>query len=402
MHATMNGSAIPKLDLPRLPRFGWATFSAAKDTSVPCILDSPDKVFTSSGRAAIAFALRELGVGRGDRVLVPTYHCPTMIAPVVAAGARPLFFAIDSAGTPQLDAIEKIDLSQVRAMIAAHYFGIPQPMARIRAFCDERKIALIEDCAHAMFGQADGRPIGRWGDYAIASLTKFLPTTDGGCLVSAHGPPRVPSMQRRPMFDELRSVVNALEIGAQHHGMPGFNRTLAAAVAIAKRFRGAGGGDPASTRGADEANRTSNDPLTDFAAASPLWRRASTWSRWIARAAHRQRIVASRRRNYHHLAALLASVPGARVLWPELPESAVPYVFPLWVAAPARFYQRVRRAGIPVFRWDHVWPGVPMLPGDCGPDWAVHVFQLGCHQDLDLDDLALMADTLREILLSAE
>ena len=39
---------------------------------------------------------------------------------------------------------------------------------------------------------------------------------------------------------------------------------------------------------------------------------------------------------------------------------------------------------------------------DTGSDWAVHVFQLGCHQDLELDDLAVMADTLREILATVE
>jgi hypothetical protein len=87
---------------------------------------------------------------------------------------------------------------------------------------------------------------------------------------------------------------------------------------------------------------------------------------------------------------------------PDLPERAAPYVFPLWVDAPAKVYQRVRRAGIPVFRWDDVWPDIPMMPRDTGSEWAVHVFQLGCHQDLELSDLAAMADALREILSTAE
>ena len=43
-----------------------------------------------------------------------------------------------------------------------------------------------------------------------------------------------------------------------------------------------------------------------------------------------------------------------------------------------------------------------MMAGDTGSDWAVHVFQLGCHQDLELDDLAGMADTLRDILATVE
>jgi hypothetical protein len=394
-------AAFPLLSAPRLPTFGWATFSGEKDTGVPCILDSPYRVFTSAGRAAIALALRDLKIGRGDRVLVPTYHCPTMIAPVVATGAYPLFFPIDSAGTPRIDLIANLDLTRVRAMIAAHYFGIPQPMAKMRAFCDQRGFALIEDCAHAMFGQADGRPIGSWGDYAIASLTKFLPTADGGCLVFARRPDREPEVPRRSATDELRSVVNTLESGTRYNALPGINKPLAAAFALVNRYRGKEKPEGPAARGAGEPAQRAVDSVTEFTAGSPLWRRASTWSRWIARFAHRQRIVATRRRNYNHLAALLADFPGARVLRPDLPEGAVPYVFPLWVAAPARSYQRVRRSGIPVFRWDQTWPDVPMIPGDCGPDWAVHIFQLGCHQDLQLDDLSRMADTLRNILSAA-
>jgi dTDP-4-amino-4,6-dideoxygalactose transaminase len=76
-----------------------------------------------------------------------------------------------------------MSLSGVRAIVVVHYFGLPQPMTAIRRFCDERTITLIEDCAHALFGKADDQPVGSIGDYAIASLTKFLPTSDGGCLV---------------------------------------------------------------------------------------------------------------------------------------------------------------------------------------------------------------------------
>ena len=54
-------------------------------------------------------------------------------------------------------------------------------------------------------------------------------------------------------------------------------------------------------------------------------------------------------------------------------EQAAPYVFPRWVDAPARSYQRVRSAGIPVFRWDEVWPDLRRIPADTGSDWAVHV-----------------------------
>ena len=401
---------VARRRLPRLPLLGWSAFAGARHASLPCILDRPDVLFTSSGRAAIALALRDLGVRKGDRILVPTYHCPTMIAPVAAAGATPLFFSLDETGTPRIAEIAKWDLSGVRAMIAAHYFGLPQPMARIRQFCDDRGIALIEDCAHAMFGEADGRPIGSHGHYAIASLTKFLPTVDGGCLVYGRRPAQPPALPSRSIADQLRIIANTLEAGAQHNRLPGMNRVITAGFAAADALRGRRyPATNASTNGGTNGSANGHDPLSvrsrgtaEFAPGSKLWGSASLWSRWIARTARRGRIVARRRRNYRHLAALLADLPGTRLMQPELPEHAAPYVLPLWVDAPARIYQRVRSAGIPVFRWDDVWPDIPMMPGDAGSHWSVHIFQLGCHQDLELDDLAGMADTLRDILATVD
>jgi dTDP-4-amino-4,6-dideoxygalactose transaminase len=327
-----------------------------------------------------------------------------LVAPVAATGARPLFFPLDETGTPRLREIATWDLAGVRAMIAAHYFGLPQPMARIRQFCEDRGIALIEDCAHAMFGEADGRPIGSHGHYAIASLTKFLPTVDGGCLVYGRPPASGPALPSRSFSDQIRIIANTVETGAQHNRMPGMNRMITASFAAVDALRGrrtsvkaANGSVNARAHGGNQAAPNGRG-TAEFSPDSKLWGGASAWSRWIARTAHRGRIVARRRRNYRHLAALLANLPGTRVLQPDLPEHAAPYVFPLWVDAPATIYQRVRSAGIPVFRWDDVWPDIPMVAGDTGPHWAVHVFQLGCHQDLELDDLAGMADTLRDIL----
>ncbi len=220
-----------------MPVFGWAVFSGGRHAPTPCSLDAPNVMLTSSGRAAILLALRGLGVGAGDRVLVPTYHCRTMITPVVALGAEPHFFSIDDAGTPRLDLIATQDLSRVRAMIAAHYFGLPQPMATIRRFCDEHSIALIEDCAHAMFGLADGRPMGSWGDYSIASLTKFLPVTDGGCLASWRRSIDEGALNARSLTDELKSAANAIETGATYERFPGINRILVAIFALANACR---------------------------------------------------------------------------------------------------------------------------------------------------------------------
>jgi hypothetical protein len=361
---------------------------------MPCVLDAAHLAFTTSGRAAIALALRALRVGAGDSVLVPTYHCPTMIAPVVAAGASPVFFPIDGNGGPCLDALDRLRPARLRAMIAAHYFGLPQPMSRLRAFCDSRGIALIEDCAHALFGIAEDRPVGGWGDFAIASLTKFLPVMDGGCLVCPAV--RRDSSASIPVSHQIRNFANAIEIGASYGRLRGLNTLVTQLFEMSGRFRKSTIEPAVENTGARGADATKW--LADFEPASDINRGASWWTRSMVMHAHRGRIVELRRRNYLELVRLVKDIGGVRALSPSLPDEAVPYVFPLLVDEPAAIYQATRASGIPVFRWDEIWPTCPVIPEDHGRTWATHIFQIGCHQDLRLEDLNAIATTLHELV----
>ena len=67
-----------------------------------CLLDEPGMQFTTSGRAAILLGLEALGLAPTDRVLVPSYHCPTMVSPALALGQPVGFYPIDAVGCEQL------------------------------------------------------------------------------------------------------------------------------------------------------------------------------------------------------------------------------------------------------------------------------------------------------------
>jgi dTDP-4-amino-4,6-dideoxygalactose transaminase len=353
-------------------------------------------VYTTSGRAAIALALRVLALKTGERVLVPTYHCPTMIAPVTRLGADPVFFPVTATGAPALDMLEGRDLRGVRAMLVAHYFGLPQQLSRVRDFCDARGIALIEDCAHAFFGRSEGRPIGTWGDLAIASLTKFFPVTEGGCLVSASRSLEGIKLDARGAIAELKGLADILETGARFERFAGLNAGLRGVFALKELVRG--------------RRRTAEVPAENDPAASPalddidetlVGARPTRATRFIARSAHADRIVALRRRNYDLLTQLLSDLPEATPLAPRLPPDCAPYVYPLRVGHPAERYRLLRAAKVPLFRWDRVWPGMPRIPGDHGPSWSVEMFQLACHQDLSEADVRTMASTIRRIFSEA-
>ena len=380
----------------RLPVLGWAAFSGERQAPLPGIDEHRNILYTTSGRAAIALALRAVGCRAGDRVLVPTYHCPTMIAPLVRFGTVPEFYPLTGCGAPSMTYLAQRGPG-ARAMLVAHYFGFPQPLSELRAFCDANGIAMIEDCAHAFFGVVDGKPVGAWGDVAIASATKFFPVVEGGCLVGDNAALQRLDLKPRAMRDEFRAAIDAVEIGARHHRFPGLGLLLRAVFGLKEVMRGR----PFDTFPIDDADcvlPASVDEMDDeLTLHSP-----THVSRWTLLRAHRARIVAHRRRNYALLLSELADLPGAFPLRPQLPDTVVPYVFPLLVTNPQRRYRALRAERLPLFRWDRVWPGTPAFADDVGPRWSTEVFQLACHQDLSEHDVRTIVATVRRVFKAVD
>lgn len=377
--------------IPRLPVFDWNTFSGTKRSAVHCLLTHPNNHYTNSGRASILLALEMLGVGSGDKVLVPTYHCPTMVAPVMARGAVPVFYPLDATGAPQLEWLKDQNLLGVRAILVAHFFGLPQPLAGVHRWCSQHGVRLIEDCAHALFGASDGRDIGSWGDLAIASLTKFLPVPEGGCLVNNMMSVPLPPLQRPAMVGQIKAVFDIVHAGTNHGRLKGLGTLVSGLYRGMGMFKN-------TARPPELAENTEPLPSDGFTIDTTQARRALTHaSQWVTQHSPRERIVLGRRNNYVFFAKALSGLVGMRPLGQNLPKDSAPYVFPLWVDHPDPGYLELRRRGFPVSRWDRLWPTVPSIDGDSGVEWSTHVLQLACHQDLTPAELQDMVSTLKQV-----
>lgn len=196
---------------PTRPTFGWDNLSGATAAGLPAVDDLPHTRLLTSGRAALFAAMKALGVGTGDTVLAPSYHCPTLVAPLRAAGATVQFYPLGADGLPQLDDITPA--AGTRALVVAQLFGLPRSLAAVRGWCDAHGIALVEDCAHSFFGQAGERAVGHWGDLATASLSKFFPVPEGGLLASALPlPPQ--ALGPAGAKAQVKAWVDLLELGS--------------------------------------------------------------------------------------------------------------------------------------------------------------------------------------------
>ncbi|MEO8118244.1 MAG: DegT/DnrJ/EryC1/StrS family aminotransferase [Rhodoferax sp.] len=380
--------------LPKGPVFGWSSFQLTDAPGIPSVEDLPHIAFTTSGRSAIYQVLLQLQLPPHSAVLVPTYHCPTMVAPVILADHQPVYFGIRADGLPDLLSIDLAMAQPARAMIVSHYFGLAQSLHEVREWCDSHGIALIEDCAHCYFGQAGERPIGAWGDYCTASLSKFFPVPEAGLLGSAHHTINTLQLTRQGIKAEIKGWVDVIETATRHRRLKGLNQIFASIFRL-KRGEQENVTSQAAALSAPEAT------MMEGCNMARIRQRPLATSMLLRRVLPRGRIIAQRQRNFSIYSQLLSDLTGTKPLVALPTKPVAPYVFPLWVDDADRVYHALRAQGIPVFRWDQIWPGTPTLPHDAGLDWSHHVLQLLCHQDLCEDDIRRSAQCLQTLLKSA-
>jgi len=127
-----------------------------------------DGLCVSNGTAAIELALRALGIGPHDEVIVPDLTFGATANAVLNVGANPRFVDItdDDWGIDP----EKLDgclTSQTRAVVVVHLYGAPARLKEIRQWCDRHDLKLIEDCAEAIGSRINGRHVGTVGNLQL-------------------------------------------------------------------------------------------------------------------------------------------------------------------------------------------------------------------------------------------
>lgn len=367
--------------LPRRPLLDWSSFRGRHTRDTPSVGDLATVRTTTSGRAAIYHALRAAQLPPGSTVLLPTYHCPTMVAPAVILGFECAFYPLGADGLPDLARIPAATAGSTRVMLVAHLFGVARSLREVRAWCDRHDILLIEDCAHALYGQAGERPVGGWGDYATASLSKFLPVSEGGLLASATRDLPPPQLKAPGPGAQIKGVIDVLQMATEHGRMRG----LGGAIQAMRSLRARHAEHTETSADARGTSTTGPSTVAEFILECDLDRvgqKALGLTHVLSRLPQAPNIQ-RRRANYHRYAQRVEALPHVRALIPALPVDSVPYVFPLWVDDADRVYHALRKAGAPVFRWDRLWPGTPHLEGDAGLDWSDHVLQFLCHQSLE-------------------
>lgn len=141
----------------------------------------------NSCTAALHLSMIVLGISPGDEVIVPAMTFAATANAVIHAGGTPVFADClkDTMNIDPQDLEAKIT-PRTKAVIIVHFAGRPCRMDEILDICRRHNIKLVEDCAHAIEAEHNGRKTGTFGDIGCFSfyVTKNIITGEGGMAIT--------------------------------------------------------------------------------------------------------------------------------------------------------------------------------------------------------------------------
>jgi len=184
----------------------------------------------SNGTVALMLALKALGIGPEDVVLVPDYTFIASATSVLMAGGRPEFVDVepDTFNIDVEDMVSKIS-EKVRAVIVVHLFGHPADIKAVTEIARDHKLLVVEDAAQAHGAEAYGKKVGSFGDVSVFSFyaTKNMTTGEGGIVVS----------DQREVIEKVKLLRNHGQIARYIHAELGGNYRLTSIQAALGRVQ---------------------------------------------------------------------------------------------------------------------------------------------------------------------
>lgn len=156
-------------------------------------------IAVSSGRLGIHLVLEGLAFSPGDEAIVPAFNLFAAIERFCQLGLAPQFADIRRTDLNiDADAVERLITPRTRILLATHMFGHPADMERLTKLADRHNLILLEDCAHALGSQSNGRFVGTFGKAAIFSFSVLkLVTTFGGGMIATNDDELAGAIRRR-------------------------------------------------------------------------------------------------------------------------------------------------------------------------------------------------------------
>lgn len=170
---------------------GWISsegpFIKEFETKFSSYIGQKHGIAVSNGSAALDIAVKALGIGKGDEVIMPSFTIISPAQSVVTAGATPVL--VDSSPTNwnmNIAEIESKITERTKAILVVHIYGLPVDVAPILMLAKKYKLKIIEDAAEVHGQTYNGQKCGSFGDVSIFSFypNKHITTGEGGMILT--------------------------------------------------------------------------------------------------------------------------------------------------------------------------------------------------------------------------
>lgn len=144
-------------------------------------------VVTMNGTAALELALRTLGIGEGDEVIVSSLTFISPVNTIKYVGAEPVFVDVcRDTWVMDADKIEEMITPKTKAILPVHIYGHPTDMDNIMEIAKKYNLYVIEDATESLGSLYKGKTVGTIGHIGCFSFNgnKLITTGAGGMLVT--------------------------------------------------------------------------------------------------------------------------------------------------------------------------------------------------------------------------
>ena len=295
--------------------------------------------FTYKARAAIFQLCRALPNDGEAPVLVPAFHCPTVVEPILRAGCRVAFYRIRKDLSIDHEDLARKVQGGVRAVLVIHYCGFPVDLSPILAMRGDRKWFLIEDWSHSFLDARSNSLTGGDGDCAVYSFYKQVPTFVGGGLRITRPGFAVPTPTGRPGIRSSLVILKRLVEQAVENSDATYAKKLFQAL---ERKRVETFRKPPVDAIPETGNNYEFDENLANSGMPALSKAVFDLSDWPL-------IIRRRRELYRIWAESLGTYPGLDKVFEALPESVCPWAFPVLMSERSRYDYQLRARGVPLF-----------------------------------------------------
>lgn len=186
-------------------------------------------ISVSNGTVSLMLILRALGLGPGDKILVPSLTYAATISSPNMLGIRCILFDSLQNYQPSFESMVANFCDDVKAILLPELYGNATDIDKFVDFCITKKIHLIEDSAETFGCKLNGRSLGTFGVAGSFSFfgNKTITTGEGGAVVTNDD----------DLADKMRRLKNQSHIGNFIHDGPGFNfrmTNIQAAIGVAQ------------------------------------------------------------------------------------------------------------------------------------------------------------------------